>query len=291
MQSNDTYTILSFARLDGNVQELVEWLTEESPNPPVEMQTPGSAATWIELYLDTVANAEVLRDAVLANFDVDSVDIRQAPTQDWTTFWRHHFKPQAFGDRLYTLPYWYLDEGTVPEDAAEREVIIINPGLSFGTGDHFTTRFCLEALDNMITEGVRPDRVFDAGCGSAILSIGARKLGWNNIFAVDNDPRAIEQARENLERNEVRTGVELAVMDLTTQWPEGEYDVVFANLYGGLLMQFAEKLVRTCSGKLVLSGIRSIEAEAISCLFTDLGARELYSHADHEWAGFVYHCD
>ena len=116
-------------------------------------------------------------------------------------------------------------------------------------------------------------------------SIAASKFGWQPILAVDNDPVAVNQARENLLLNDVTDGIDCQVMDLTQQWPSEKHELVIANIYGGLLMELAPRLIRATGKILILSGIRAIEADAVSAVFAQLGCRELSSDADHEWCG------
>lgn len=254
---------------------------------PVELETPGQAHRWLEMYVEEELTALLYRDALRREFPDLPVEVRPCPHQDWTTFWRHHFRIREIGRRLRIVPEWLRDEAPAGGD---RVNLLVNPGLSFGTGDHFTTRYCLERIDQLVAEGLLPERMLDAGCGSAILAIAARKLGWDNILAVDHDPTAVRQAAENLDLNGIHSGITLGVMDLTREWPQGPFPVVFANLYGGLLMELAPQLLRVCSGTLILSGIRVIEAEAVASVFAALGAKECASDADHEWCGFRFEC-
>jgi ribosomal protein L11 methyltransferase len=188
---------------------------------------------------------------------------------------------------LFILPEWLREKEEVPEG---REVILINPGLSFGTGNHFTTHFCLKMIDRLHLEGFKPETMLDAGCGSAILSVAARKFGWDNILAVDFDPMALKQAAENLVLNGIEDGIRLEVKDLTRTWFDQKFQLMAANLYGGLLMELAPKLVRACSGTMILSGIRTIEADAVATIFGQLGAVEKVCEADHEWCGMLLDC-
>jgi ribosomal protein L11 methyltransferase len=249
---------------------------------PVELEAADQETVWLESYFETETEAWLIRDVLCGEFPGTECSVRMCPPRDWTTFWRHHFKPRAVGERLMIVPEWLREEVATPPG---RERVLVNPGLSFGTGDHFTTRYCLEMLDRLAGAGVCPARVLDAGCGSAIISIAARKLGWPSVLAVDNDAVALGQAAENLELNGIAEGIELVEMDLTREMPRERFPVVFANIYGGLLMELAPRLLRICSGTLILSGIRVVEAEAVSAVFSQLGAVEKGSDADHEWCG------
>jgi ribosomal protein L11 methyltransferase len=270
------------ARTAEESEALQERLTDLCGASPVELETVDQRVVWLESYFEDETEAFLIRDVISGEFSELEIQVRPCPARDWTTFWRHHFKPREIGKKLMIVPEWMRDEVAVPEG---RERVLVNPGLSFGTGDHFTTRYCLEMLDTLAGEGICPGRAFDAGCGSAIISIAARKLGWPSILAVDNDPVAVNQARENLELNAITEGIDLQVMDLTREFPREQFPVVFANIYGGLLMDLAPQLLRICSHTLILSGIRVIEAEAVSSVFTQLGAVEKGSDADHEWCG------
>ncbi len=263
--------------------DLAEQLTALSPHPLVEMETPGQRQLWLEGYFDSEMEARLAQSALEKAFPELPLAFRHCPAEDWSTFWRHHFKPRNIGKRIRIVPEWMREE---LEEEAGRETVYIEPGLSFGTGDHFTTQFCLEILDRLAAEGKQQGPVFDAGCGSAILSVAAWKLGWRDFLAVDIDAVAVEQAAENLERNQVPAGeVRLQCMDLTQEWPQGKFPLLMANMYGSLLMDLAPRLVDSCRGDLVLSGIRAMEGEMVSDVFARLGCREKLCNADHEWCG------
>jgi ribosomal protein L11 methyltransferase len=286
MTTPDTLWILSVpARSLAECERLAPRLEELAASPPVELETPGQSILWLEVYFEDEVPARLAAQVLRGEFPQCTPEIRPCPHQDWTTFWRHHFHPRPIGKHLLILPEWLRDEA---QHHGNREVVLINPGLSFGTGDHFTTRFCLEMIDRLHDEPLPKGPMLDAGCGSAILSIAARKLGWTSILAIDNDPQAVGQAAENLALNGVTDGIDLRVMDLTREWPDSTYPLVVANLYGGLLMDLAPRLLATCSHTLLLSGIRVVEAEAVSATFSELGAKEIASDADHEWCGFRF---
>lgn len=283
----DVWIVSVPVRSPEETAEVKDWIEELCDASPVEIDLVDPPVTWLEAYFEEETPARIARQALLTAFPRLESGVRRCEARDWTTFWRHHFQVGTVGDHLLIVPEWLRGEADVPED---RQVILINPGLSFGTGDHFTTRFCLGELDRLHTKGVVPERMLDAGCGSAILGIAARKFGWPEVLAVDHDELSIGQARENLALNGVSDGVELRRMDLTLTWPPGHYPLVVANLYGGLLMELAGRLVRCCTGTLILSGVRVVEAEAVSTVFARLGAVERRSEADHEWCGLVLDC-
>ncbi|MDF3130667.1 50S ribosomal protein L11 methyltransferase [Kiritimatiellaeota bacterium B1221] len=275
------------ARNPAEAETLSAWLENATDASPVEIEMVDQAIIWLEAYFEDSTQANLVMYALKDVYPEVEAGVRHCGAKDWTTFWQHHFKPVEIGNNLFVLPEWLQGKEEVPEG---REVILINPGLSFGTGNHFTTNFCLKMIDRLHAEGFKPDHMLDAGCGSAILSIAARKFGWDNILAVDFDEMALEQAAENLLLNGVTEGVTLEVKDLTRTWFDQTYPLLAANLYGGLLMELAPKLVRACSGTMILSGIRTIEADAVATIFGQLGAVEKVCEADHEWCGMLLDC-
>ena len=112
--------------------------------------------------------------------------------EDWENNWKQFYKPMEIGSRLLVVPEW--EEAADPE----RVKLVLNPGLTFGTGSHATTRLCLQALDTHIHGG---ERVLDLGCGSGILSIAALRLGAESAFACDIDEKCVDVAYENAALN------------------------------------------------------------------------------------------
>lgn len=151
----------------------------------------------------------------------------------------------------------------VAADAARREhgrvTVVIRPSMGFGTGHHATTRLCTALLQRVDLGG---RRVLDIGTGSGVLALAARALGAAFVLAVDDDPDAVESARENLALNDVREGVDLLVGDFR-QLLIPRFDVVVANLTGGLLAKAAEAVAGAVAegGTLLISGV-TLEEEA-----------------------------
>ena len=153
---------------------------------------------------------------------------------DWENNWKQFYKPMEIGDRLIVIPEW--ESTGVPED---RVALRLNPGLTFGTGSHATTRLCLQALDTHIHGG---ERVLDLGCGSGILSIAALRLGAESAFACDIDEKCVDVAYENAalngigkDRYTVRWGNVLTDAALRQEMGVG-YDIVVANIVADVIM-------------------------------------------------------
>jgi ribosomal protein L11 methyltransferase len=153
--------------------------------------------------------------------------------EDWENNWKQFYKPMEIGSRLLVVPEW--------EEAADptRVKLVLNPGLTFGTGSHATTRLCLQALDTHIHGG---ERVLDLGCGSGILSIAALRLGAESAFACDIDEKCVDVAYENAalngigkDRYTVRWGNVLTDAALRQEMGAG-YDIVVANIVADVIM-------------------------------------------------------
>lgn len=272
------------ATTPAEAEGLGDLLTNLTGFSPVEIGIVEGDFSWLESYFEEEIPARIVQKSLQEQLPELETTLRRCEARDWTTFWRHHFQPLEIGDLWFVLPEWLQEETEVPEG---REVILINPGLSFGTGSHFTTRFCLEMIEELGRRGVSSGPMLDAGCGSAILSVAARKLGWGPVLAVDIDDLALGQAEENLELNGIDSGVELRNADITRDSLGGPYPVVVANIYGALLLEIAPRLKRLSSDWLVLSGIRAVETEAVSNVYVDAGFQEVLSRSDPEWSGLL----
>ncbi len=176
---------------------------------------------------------------------------------DWSNTWREHFPPLHIGD-FWIVPSWEEPEAAWPAP----RVLRLDPGLAFGTGQHPTTRLCLEFLGEQLSKLENPT-LLDVGCGSGILSLAAARLGAE-VTGSDLDPWCVRATRENAALNDVKiTVVEAANLDWMTQ----PFDVVIANLMSNLLIQLAPDLARATKngGLLIISGIsqpRAAEVEA-----------------------------
>jgi len=202
-------------------------------------------------YLTEVAGVEAQSEALsaeLKRLGADRIELALVQDEDWTELWKVHFKPRRIGKRLVIRPTWE-EFAAGPEDV----VIVLDPGQAFGTGDHPTTRLCLELLEAEDLEGVH---VADIGCGSGILAIAALRLGAASVVASDLDPLAVAVTRENMVRNGVEFPVEVAEGFSILSEPA---DLIVSNIISATLIRLAPdaaKWVRS-GGKWVVSGIYS----------------------------------
>lgn len=199
----------------------------------------------------------------------------QVRDEDWAENWKKFYHPLEVGRQLVICPSW---ESFAPKP--EQKVVILDPGSAFGTGYHWSTRLCLEFL-----EEVAPRQpMLDLGTGSGILAIAAHKLGVADILAVDNDPVAVKVARENVEINQASIRVELA-----SQAPAEGFALVTANLIASLLIEMASDLYACLApgGALICGGII---CERKGEVIEALGAAGLVLKADkerEEWASLL----
>lgn len=204
--------------------------------------------------------------------------------EDWAEVWKKYFPILPISDKLIIKPSW-LEYTPKPGQA----VVEIDPGMSFGTGQHATTSFCLHALDRFAGDpGVRG--VLDAGCGSGILAIAAVKLGYAPVDAFDYDPDAVRIAAENFALNAI-TSITPEVADAAVYRGRREgYDLVCANILGHLLRAYKLNIASWVRpGKyLALAGILSTEFDALAAEYTALGFTEIERRDEKEWTSGLF---
>ncbi len=264
-----------------DVETVCEWIREALHKEPIETSQPLSDESQIEIYFDSLLEAQIAQKALPPELNILAAEAKEYLEQDWTTFWQHHFKITELGHNLRIVPEWE----EAPADG--RINIIINPGLSFGTGGHFTTKFCLEALEEAV-HTLNPQTMIDAGTGSGILSIAAIKLGIPDVVAFDYDPVCVDQCNENAARNGLGGKIHFFQADvLEPGWYSEPADIVCANILTSVLLEAAPLIKRATKKRMLLSGIREIEADAVAETFIQLGCREVSRDGDGKWCGLV----
>lgn len=276
-------TVLTLEAEGRRADELDAWLSEAFARPVVHFARPTDSRVWIEVYFEKPDEAAIAEKIAAKRRGVRATQVRTVTPRDWLTFWKHHFKPQNIGARLRICPVWMPKAAK----AKGRHTLLMDPGMSFGTGEHFTTRFCLERVDQLCRKPV-PATMLDIGTGSGILAIAARKLGVRTALATDNDPIALEHAVKNAKLNGIRTGLKFVTQDITTEAPKKKYDLVCANILGPLLIQVAPQIARLTKRHLILSGIREMELDAVAEAYMQNGGREVGRDGDGEWGGLVF---
>ncbi len=203
-----------------------------------------------------------------AGFAVQTPVESNVADQDWVSMTQNQFDPIAIGERIWIVPSWH-------EKPSSPEVIClaVDPGLAFGTGSHPTTRLCLEWLEQYSKSPVcKSQSALDYGCGSGILAIAAKKLGFQTVFGTDIDPQAIETARANAHQNQTKIEFQLPD-DIDAAIGSQPFDVVIANILANPLQVLAPALIARVKdgGQLILSGILERQAqEVIDCYKTHI---------------------
>lgn len=250
----------------------------------IQLERPGHEYGWLEIYFEQPGEAEITAAAISGWDGIRGYQVRQESPRDWQTFWRHHFHATDIGKQLRIVPIWERDMAS-PDP--ERKIIWLDPGLSFGTGDHFTTRFCLEMIDRLAPSG-QIQSMLDIGTGSGILALAAKLLGVKKVVGTDHDAIALEQARENLALNGNTDEIELIVSDILQDPPQGSFDLVCANVYTTILIEIAPGVVASARRYVVLSGIRDPELELVAEAYRNQGMTEIFRDGNGEWGGLAF---
>jgi ribosomal protein L11 methyltransferase len=270
--------ILTLMIAQSAAETISDWVAENLGRTVVELKKPGGVECALEIYFDNTIEAEIAARA-LEQFPVKGRAIREYVAEEWAESWKKHFKPMDIGQRLRVVPPWLAEQ-------SDRIELVINPGLSFGTGNHFTTRFCLEQLDRFVPQS-GAKTMLDIGTGSGVLAIAAVRLGVEQALGVDFDPICVECSMENAQANGVAEQTSFRQHDITDGWPDEKYDIVCANIYSSLLIDNAATLLRIAGKYLMLTGIREVELDSVADTFVRLGGREIVRDCDSEWGGLV----
>src|ERR1035437_3077844 len=166
------------------------------------------------------------------NLGSGKITVAKVKREDWAESWKRHFHPQEIGGALLVKPSW-----SKKRPRKNQAVVILDPGLSYGTGQHPTTSFCLNEIVRCRNNGIR-QTFLDIGAGSGILAIAAAKLGYAPVRAFDFDPEAVRIARATARTNKVRGRLKPVCGDVTKLplKPARQYDLVCANLISNLLI-------------------------------------------------------
>ena len=213
-----------------------------------------------------------------------TIAVSLSDEEDWRDNWKAFFHPFTIGE-LLIKPTWE----DIPESASGKTVIEIDPGISFGTGQHETTRMCIEELGQHIQPG---DAVLDIGFGSGILSIAAVKLGAGRVAGTDIDPDCLESLKANFAINGLAVGEQsFLVGDLASdtglqeQLGEGCYDIVLANILADIIIGMQEQIYRALrpGGILIASGIIDFKENQVLSTLTGHGFSIIETNHLGEW--------
>lgn len=213
-------------------------------------------------------------------------EMRNVKEEDWANNWKQYFKPMTIGQRLLVKPSWE------DVDSTDRTVLEIDPASSFGSGQHYTTKLCLEYLDKLDLSG---KKILDLGCGSGILSIAAMLLGADSAVAVDVEENAVKVAAENAEKNNISSSVYTAwcgniISDNELAERIGdEYDIITANIVADILIAMKDHFYRFLKpgGVLIISGIIDERKEEVTDAVTKAGFEITEFREESDWAAVM----
>ena len=259
-----------------------------------DLQKKLQGLSQIKLYLEDTDTAGLDRlKALLEDLKAKHPDgslgsltltVAPLPQTNWEESWKENYPPQNVGEKLVVLPYWLADS-----DTEDRLPVILDPGLTFGTGAHASTQMVMEAMEQLIIPG---GNCLDLGSGSGILSIAALRLGAQSAIGVDIDPKAEDIARENAAYNgfaapafTALTGNVLTDKKLMQQLTANRYDLVLVNIVADVIVALAPVLPRLLDNrsKLILSGILDSRLHDVTAALQSAGLQVTQIKAKEDW--------
>lgn len=237
----------------------------------------------IRLYLEDRDSQSLSRLRALAEALSLPMTEKAMEDTDWSESWKGNYPPVEIGQDLVILPYWLEDSYS-----GSRKPVILDPGLTFGTGAHPSTQMVIEAMEAAVQPGWR---CLDLGSGSGILSIAALRLGAEAAIGVDIDPKAEDIARENAAYNgfgapefTALTGNVTADRRLMERLA-GQYDLVLVNIVADVIISLAPVLPKFLSENslLVCSGILDTRLEDVTAALKQAGLSITHTRAKEDW--------
>ncbi len=241
----------------------------------------------VKLYLEDTDRSGLTRLETAVSELGLSMTVVQLPDVDYEESWKENYPPQPIGENLVVLPYWLADTDT------DRKPIILDPGLTFGSGAHPSTQMVMEAMEQLVIPGAV---CLDLGSGSGILSIAALRLGAKSAIGVDVDPKAEDIARENAAYNgfgapefTALTGNVTTDKRLMEHLSQNAYDFVFVNIVADVIIALAPVLPAFLGEKTVLicSGILDSRLADVENALQKAGIRITARYAKEDWRCIV----
>jgi ribosomal protein L11 methyltransferase len=206
-----------------------------------------------------------------AQLKPQKAELEDVVDKDWSQEWKRLIRPVTVG-RLWVGPPW-------EKPPADKVCLFIEPKMAFGTGDHPTTSLCLAAVDDFLAANPKAS-VLDVGTGTGVLAFAAKKLGAGRVVGTDNDPVAVELARECAAENGIE-GVELSGKPLEAV--KGKFDLVLANILANTLVALAPQLAAKAKQRVVLAGVLVPQANEVTRAFVAQGLEPVGRIAQGEW--------
>lgn len=267
--------------IEPQAAEAVEYALIEAGASGSETST---ELTRVTGYFNSVPNRQQVRDVLLEalriyelpSSSVRDMNVREVEQRDWLEEWKKNWQPVEIGRVIIAPPWSKID------DAQDRCVIRIEPGMAFGTGTHETTRLCLAAMQSYYEGG----SFLDVGTGTGILAIAAAACApAARVEACDTDAEAIEIARENAAANGVADRIDFRVGSIDES--TGSADFICANLTAEVISSLLPTLVGLCCGRLVLSGILQTQADSVVAQLAQFAITDVEITQDGEWVSII----
>ena len=263
----------------------------------VEFQAELQGLSRIKLYLEVDGNEEkqllklnkvldALKKRTKKNLGSLEISSQLLPETNWEESWKDNYPPQRVGEKLIVVPCWNPEaQGRIP--------VILDPGLTFGTGAHPSTQMCMEFMEELVKDGMD---VIDLGSGSGILSIAALRLGAKTAVGVDIDPKAEDIARENAAYNDFHgdrfdavTGNVTEDHELMARLSGRHYDLVFVNIVADVIIGLAPVLKHFMdeNTRVICSGILDVREAEVHEALTANGLTILATKSKEDWRSLV----
>ena len=237
----------------------------------------------VKIYLEDTDTAGLSRlEEAVKELNL-TMNVAALPETNWEESWKDNYPAVEVGKNLIVVPYWQAEE------TGGRTPIILDPGLTFGTGAHASTQMVMEAMEETVTEGYR---CLDLGSGSGILSLAALRLGAGSAIGVDIDPKAEGIARENAAYNGFAapeftaiTGNVTEDTALMEQLSRQEYDLVLVNIVADVIIGLSPVLPRFLTEKstLICSGILDVRLDDVTAALEKAGLTITSVRAKEDW--------
>lgn len=249
-----------------------------------ELQLQLQGLSRIKLYLEETDTAALTRLKALAEEKRWPMQVEKLPETDWENSWQENYPAVEVGEKLIVLPYWLADA-----DESGRLPVILDPGLTFGTGAHPSTQMVMGAMEQLVKPGAH---CLDLGSGSGILSIAALRLGAESAVGMDIDPKAEDIARENAAYNgftspafTALTGNVTEDKDLMQKLSQEHYDLVLVNIVADVIIGLAPVLPEfmTEDTTLICSGILDVRLEDVLSALKDAGLTVTKVREKEDW--------
>jgi ribosomal protein L11 methyltransferase len=258
----------------------------DGDNVRVDITRPFRIRTFIPQEQFDTASLDAIRSGIWHLGQIrgtGELTVETRSEEDWANAWKAHYVPVRVGTRVVVRPPWQEYEPT-DDDV----VVLLDPGMAFGTGTHPTTQIALRLLERLEIEH---RSVFDVGTGSGIIAIAAAKLGARTIHGVDIDAVSVRQAIANVAMNDVSNSVAIWKSDMAPSATRVHvYDIVVANIIARVLIEIADQLAPAVStqGRLVLSGIIDSKEAGVVDTYRSLGFEMVDRLQIEDWIGHIW---